>query len=89
MHKSFVTAKRLAGIKDLRFHDLRRCYITRMSRAGMKQVVIMAITGHATDAMFRRYRKVADEDLDEVIEVARRRQSDEQSERRKMENNKP
>ena len=71
-----VTAKRLAGIEDFRLHDFRHCFITRMRRLGLHQEVIMAITGHATDAMFRRYRKVDDMDLWQMVELGRKRDQD-------------
>jgi hypothetical protein len=39
-----------------------------MIRAGITESVAMAITGHETDAMFRRYAIVADEDTTAALE---------------------
>jgi integrase len=45
------------------FHDFRRSAARRMTRAGVPQVVVMAVTGHKTDSMFRRYSIVATGDM--------------------------
>jgi len=37
------------------FHDLRHTFNTYMRKSGVPQSVIMKITGHSTDEMFRRY----------------------------------
>jgi integrase len=46
--------KRL-GAEGLIFHDLRRTAATNMIDAGFSEKEAMAITGHKTDKMFRRY----------------------------------
>jgi integrase len=48
-----------AGVPELRFHDLRRSAVRNMERAGIPRSVAMSITGHETDAMYRRYAIVA------------------------------
>jgi len=52
-----------AGLPDLRPHDLRRSAARNLIRAGVSQHVAMAIIGHQTDAMFRRYNITSAEDL--------------------------
>ncbi|MFZ2447517.1 MAG: site-specific integrase [Syntrophobacteraceae bacterium] len=52
----------------LTFHDLRHTFNTYMRKAGVPQSVIMKITGHSTDKMFRRYNTVDAEDASAAIE---------------------
>jgi integrase len=59
----FEIACKRAGIEDFTFHDLRHCFTTNMRRAGVHDLVIMAITGHKTISMFRRYNSVSREEL--------------------------
>lgn len=59
IRKSWATACKKAGVRRL-FHDLRRSACKNMLAAGVPQSVAMKISGHKTDAMFRRY-AVSDE----------------------------
>ena len=59
----FEAACRRAGITDCVFHDLRHCFTTNMRRVGVHDPVIMAITGHKTMSMFRRYNSISGEEL--------------------------
>src|SRR5678816_4882014 len=54
---------RKAGIKDLRFHDLRHCAATNPRRAGVDTVTAMKIVGHKSEKMHRRYNSVSESDL--------------------------
>jgi integrase len=56
-------ACRRAGIEDFTFHDPRHTFTTNMRRAGVHDLVIMAITGHKTMSMFRRYNSISGEEL--------------------------
>lgn len=52
---AFTTARRLSGLEDLHFHDLRHTATTRMIRAGMPPMEVMKITGHREISTFLRY----------------------------------
>lgn len=55
MKRSFATACAMAGIADLRWHDLRHTATTRMVEGGLAPMIVMKITGHTQMATFARY----------------------------------
>jgi integrase len=44
-----------AGKPGLLFHDFRRSAVRNLERAGVSRSVAMAITGHETESVYRRY----------------------------------
>lgn len=64
----FDTAKRRVGIVDFRFKDFRHTAITRWSAAGIRLEMAMAVSGHASVAMHKRYVNPTDRQLAEAFE---------------------
>ena len=65
--KAWATACKKANVAGRLFHDLRRTASRNMITAGVHQAVAMKITGHRTDAMFRRYAIVNEEQKREAL----------------------
>jgi integrase len=66
--KGWDRAVKAAGLDGLRPHDLRRSAIRNMERAGIPRSVAMAISGHRTESVYKRYDIVADTDLRKAAE---------------------
>ena len=61
--RAWRTACRLAGCPGRVPHDFRRTAVRNMERAGVPRKVAMALVGHRTESMYRRYDIVTDSDL--------------------------
>lgn len=61
--KAFKIACRAANIPGRIPHDLRRTAVRNLDRAGVPRSVAMAMVGHKTEAIYRRYRIVDGADL--------------------------
>lgn len=64
--RAWHTALQRAGVKDLRFHDLRRTAISNLRRAGVDLLTIMAVSGHRSTKVFASYNVVDENDLAQV-----------------------
>ena len=62
-HPAWGWALRKAGIKDLRFHDLRHEAVSRLVEAGLGDQEVSAISGHKSMQMLKRYTHLRAEDL--------------------------
>ena len=51
---------RAAGLRGLRFHDLRHCFITKLAEAGVPIQVTMSLAGHMNREMTRHYTHISD-----------------------------
>jgi integrase len=65
--RAWRNARSEAKLPDKLFHDFRRTAARNMIRAGVAQTVAMAITGHKTDSMFRRYNVTSPDDKREAL----------------------
>ena len=50
------------------FHDLRRTAVRNLERAGVPRSWAMSLTGHRTEAVYRRYAITAEQDLRDGVE---------------------
>ena len=55
-----------AELGDFTFHNLRQCAINNLRLPGNDHFTIMAISGHRTTSVFRRYNVVTEEELQKV-----------------------
>lgn len=56
-----------AGLHGRLVHDLRRTAVRNLERAGVSRSVAMKLTGHKTEAVYRRYAVVSAADLSEGV----------------------
>jgi integrase len=55
LRRPFASACREAGIRDLRWHDLRHTFGTRLAEAGHSEATIAELMGHSEPKTTRRY----------------------------------
>ncbi len=64
--KAFKNACSRANIEDFTFHDLRHCALNNLRLAGNDYFRIMAVSGHKTTAVFKRYNLITEEELSNI-----------------------
>lgn len=67
--RSFKTACKNAGITDLRFHDLRHTFATRLAEAGMSSDLIARLLGHSQQRTTYRYLNITEETARKAVEL--------------------
>jgi integrase len=67
VRRAFEVACRKAGVDDVVFHDLRHTFVTNMRRSGVDSFRIMAVTGHQTMTVFKRYNTIDEADLRQAM----------------------
>lgn len=70
---SWQTAKRIAGIDDLRFHDLRASAITRWQTDGVPLAIASKIAGHSDTRTTAKYYTSADIEIVQALAEAMNR----------------
>jgi integrase len=66
---AFMRACQKADVRNAAFHDLRHTFATNARRAGIDYFRIMAMTGHKTMAVFKRYNTVDEADLRDAMQL--------------------
>ncbi len=64
---AWTVACKAAGFPGRIPHDLRRSAVRNMEHRGLSRSVAMALTGHKTEAVYRRYAITAESDLQEAV----------------------
>jgi len=65
---SFDLARKEAGLKNFRFHDLRACFCTNALLSGMSVAEVSSISGHKDWSQLKRYTRIKAENLIEKVE---------------------
>ena len=65
--QAFNRARKQAGVKDIRFHDLRHMAITRLAEKLPNLIELSAVSGHKSLAMLKRYYHPKAEQLAEKL----------------------
>ena len=65
--QAFNRARKQAGVKDIRFHDLRHTAITRIAEKLPNLIELSALSGHKSLTMLKRYYHPSAEQLAEKL----------------------
>ncbi|MBL8238632.1 MAG: site-specific integrase [Bryobacterales bacterium] len=68
---AWATARTIANLPHLNFHDLRRTAVRDWLAAGVQEEIAMQISGHKTRSMLQRYNIITERD---VLNAARKRE---------------
>jgi hypothetical protein len=67
--RAFYSARKKAGLEDVRFHDLRHTFATRLVQAGVDLYVVKELLGHKSLKMTMRYAHHYPESLRHGVDV--------------------
>jgi integrase len=67
LRSAWEGARRRAGLDDLRFHDLRHSFATRLVESGVDPVRVQKLLGHSTLLMTQRYLHTTDDGLRNAV----------------------
>lgn len=65
--KAWATACKKAGVPGRLVHDMRRSAVRNLERANVPRSWATKLTGHKTEAVYRRYAIVSESDLSEAV----------------------
>jgi integrase len=82
MRRAWNAAIKRAGVPSAWIHDLRRTAVRNLERAGVSRSVAMKLTGHKTEAVYRRYAIADSAALAEGVEKLARLHAEEPHERK-------
>jgi len=80
---AWALACKKAGVPQRIPHDFRRTAVRNLERAGVPRSVAMKITGHKTEAVYRRYAIVSEADLSDGLKKLARLHSAERTQHKK------
>lgn len=66
---AFNKARKKAGLEDVRFHDLRHTFASRLVQAGVPLYDVMHMTGHKSLEMVQRYAHLAPDYQERALEA--------------------
>jgi integrase len=69
LQRAMERAREAAGLEGVWVHDLRRSFVTQARRSGLPESVVARFSGHRTQAVFKRYNIVEEQDLKAAVEV--------------------
>lgn len=69
IRKSFITACKNAGVEGLWFHDFRHTAINNWRLQGHDYFRIMAVSGHKTMSVFKRYNTISEEEIKKLVQA--------------------
>jgi excisionase family DNA binding protein len=69
VQRAFESACQRAGVKGLRFHDLRHTFGTRLIRRGVDIVTVQNLLGHYSVTVTQRYTHTGGEQKEEAVEL--------------------
>jgi integrase len=67
--RAFYSARKKAGLEDVRWHDLRHSFATRLVQSGINLYVVKELLGHKTLTMTMRYAHHYPESLRHGVEI--------------------
>ena len=69
---AFRATRKKAGLNDVRFHDLRHTFASRLAQGGVPLYDVMHLLGHRSLDMVQRYAHLAPDYQNGAIEVLNR-----------------
>jgi integrase len=68
LRRSFETARKVAGLEDFRWHDMRHCFATWAGNRGVDIAVLQGLLGHSDIRVTTKYRRVIRSDMQKAVQ---------------------